>query len=248
VLPFFEEFLAHYAAEFSIARISLCPPMGKRSRRALLQQLTALYGPLGILRVLGRLGLAKMLGAFPRKRGALHYYSLVQLCRAYRIPCEMIGNPNSETFRDSLAARRPDIVVSIACPYILKTPVLAIPRLGCINIHHAPLPRYRGMMPTFWQMFHREPTVGVTIHFMNEAIDEGRGLLQERIPIEPGETLDHLIKRSKRHGAHCMAAALRKIGANEHDTFSLDSPQASYFTFPTYRQMLEFRKRGLRVL
>lgn len=248
VLPFFHEFLARYGEEFTVSRISLCPPMGKRSRRALLEQLTALYGPVGILRVLARLGLAKFIGSFPRKRGAKTYFSMEQLARAYGVACEHIGSPNDETFRSALTERAPDIVVSVACPFILKAPVLAIPKLGCINIHHAPLPRYKGMMPTFWQVFHRETSVGVTVHYMNEAIDEGKGLLQEQMEIQPGESLDHLIKRSKRHGAHCMARVLKQIQAGEQKPFPLETEHSTYFTFPTADQMLDFRRRGFRVL
>lgn len=248
VLPFFEELLACYDGEFTIGRISLCRPMGRRSRRALLEQLTALYGRQGILVILTRLGWAKLMGLLPRRRGAKRYFSLMQLAKAYGIPCGHITNPNDEEFRRSLAERAPDVIVSVACPYILKAPVLGIPRLGCINIHHAPLPRYKGMMPTFWQVFNREKSVGVTIHYMNEAIDEGNGLLRDQMEILPGESLDHLIKRSKRHGAHCMARVLKQVRRNEQKPFPLDTEEATYFTFPTADQMLDFRRRGLRVL
>ncbi|MBW4028568.1 MAG: hypothetical protein HIU93_14415 [Acidobacteria bacterium] len=248
VLPFFEEFLAGYSAEFSITRISLCRPMGKRSRRALLTQLTALYGYPGILRIIARLGYAKVMGMLPRSREANRYFSLTQLAQAYGIPCERIGNPNDQAFCEALTDRSADIIVSVACPYILKSALLATPLLGCINIHHAPLPRYKGMMPTFWQVFHGETRVGVTIHSMNEAIDEGAGLLQEYMDIQPGESLDHLIKRSKRHGAHCMAVVLKQIQAGQQKPFPLDTAEATYFTFPTADQMLDFRRRGFRVL
>ena len=122
------------------------------------------------------------------------------------------------------------------------------PPLGCINIHHAPLPAYKGMMPTFWQMFHLERTVGVTIHYMDEKIDEGRALFQDELQIEPQESLDHLIKRAKIHGAHCVAIVVRQISCNEQIAFTLPTANATYFTFPTRSEMVEFRRRGLRAL
>jgi methionyl-tRNA formyltransferase len=248
VLPFFEEFLAKYGDELPIARISLCAPMGKRSRRDLFERLTALYGRFGMLRIMARLVHSRLMSLLPRRRGVKRYFSMTQLAKAYGIPCERIDSPNDETFRSAMIARAPDVVVSVACPFILKAPVLAIPRLGCINIHHAPLPRYKGMMPTFWQVFNRETSVGVTIHYMNEAIDEGNGLLQEQMEIQPGETLDHLIKRSKRHGAHCMARVLRQLRTGEQTPFPLGREASTYFSFPTAEQMLDFRKQGFRVL
>lgn len=248
VLPFFEELLANYAAEFTISRISLCRPMGKRSRLDLLRQLVALYGTFGSVRLFGRLLRARVLSILPRQRGAARYFSLSQLAKAYGIECERIANPNSAEFRTGLESRRPDLLASVACPYILKAPLLAIPTQGCINIHHAPLPRYKGMMPTFWQLFHGEKNVGVTIHYMTEAIDEGGVLLQEQLPVEQHESLDRLITRAKRHGAHAMAKVFRGIAAGTQTAVPLDNQCSSYFTFPTTAEMLAFRKRGLRAI
>ena len=248
VLPFFEEFVRHYEGEFPIARISLCPSMGRRSRLELFKQLIALYGPLGMVSILTRLTKARLLGLLPRRRGALRYETLTQLCKAHKIPFSRIGNPNQEEYTTALAQRAPDLLVSVACPYILKTKVLSIPCKGCINIHHAPLPKYRGMMPTFWQLFHKEVSVGLTVHYMSDKLDEGQALLQERLTIEPGESLDHLIGRAKRHGAHCMAEVFKRLAMGVPAEIKVDNVQPSYFTFPTTEQMLEFRRRGLRVM
>jgi methionyl-tRNA formyltransferase len=248
ILPFFEEFLRHYATEFEILRVSRCRPMGKRSRVKLLRGLICLYGFTGFLRLTVRLLALRASGLllFSRRAGPAH--SLSQLCRNYSIPCEKTQNPNRPEFVDRIRREAPDLLISVACPYILKEPLLSAPRLGCLNIHHASLPRYRGMMPTFWQMFHRETKVGLTIHWMDAKIDEGEAILQSTLDIVPGETLDHLIQRSKRHGAHCMAQALRKIASPTQTVVALDQSQASYFSFPTLKEMREFRRRGLRAI
>lgn len=248
VLPFFEEFLRHYAADFEITQVSSCRPMGKRSRPDLLKQLAYLYGPQGILRITARWVTARTFGALPRRRGAARFHTLKQLCRAYDIPFARIDNPNDPELVSGVRQRRPDLLVSIACPYILKEPLLALPHLGCINMHHAPLPRYKGMMPTFWQMYQGEKTVGVTIHYMNAKVDEGAALFQGDLEIQPGESLDELIRRSKRHGAHCMARVLSQMASRTHTPLRLDPSPASYFTFPTIGEIREFRRRGLRAL
>lgn len=54
VLPFFEEFFRNYASEFRISRVLFSPVMGKRTRRQMATELLALYGPVGIVRLLGR--------------------------------------------------------------------------------------------------------------------------------------------------------------------------------------------------
>jgi methionyl-tRNA formyltransferase len=222
--------------------------MGKRSRLQLLRELTALYGVVGFIRLLSMTAKSRVLGKLRRSRSAGKFYSLEQAARAYDVPYKKIGNPNEAGFVESVRKRAADVIVSVACPYILKEKLLTLPPRGCVNIHHAPLPRYKGMMPTFWQMFHGEKAVGVTVHFMAAKVDEGAALLQEQLPIQPGETLDHLIRRSKRHGAHCMAQALRLLSSCSHTSIPLDSERGSHFTFPTISEIREFQRRGFRAV
>ncbi len=248
ILPFFEEFICEYSKAWEITRISYCPTMGNRSRRKLLSELAHLYGPLGIVRLLGRRTMSRLVGAMPRARGKSRYFSLSQLCRSYRIPCSAVGNPNAPEFVESIAKRRCDLLISVACPFILKKSLLEQPPLGCINIHHAHLPRYKGMMPTFWQMYHGERSVGLTIHSMTEKIDEGMALLQDSLEIESGETLDHLIRRSKRHAAHCLAAVLRGISSGSVARTPLNHTAGTYFTFPSLAEIRNFQQRGLKAI
>jgi methionyl-tRNA formyltransferase len=248
ILPFFEEFLQHYAQEFEITRISCCRAMGKRPRLQLLRELTWLYGMPGLARLLAQAGSARVLSALPRGRSASRFYSIAQAAKAYGIGCMPVANPNGAEFTEGLAQRSPDLLVSVACPYILKAKVLETPRLGCINIHHAPLPRYKGMMPTFWQLYHGERELGVTIHYMAAKVDEGDALLQESVPVERGQSLHNLIRQSKRHGAHCMARVLRSLQENKATPIPLDHAQGSYYTFPKREEALEFKRRGLRVI
>jgi methionyl-tRNA formyltransferase len=248
ILPFFEEFFRYYGREFEISQLSISPVMGKRSRTQMVKELTALYGPLGFTRLLSRAAAAHVLGTLPRRPEASRFRTLAQLCQAYGIPFQHVGSPNAAGFVAELRQRAPDLLASVACPYILKEAVLNLPPLGCINIHHAPLPRYKGMMPTFWQMYHGEKQVGVTVHYMAAKVDEGAALLQEELEIRPGEPLDQLIQRSKRHGAHCMARVMRQIAVGTQEAVDMNLSEGSYFTFPTLEQIREFHRRGFRAI
>lgn len=246
ILPFFEEFFRMKPESAQVMAVFTCKTMGERGRLKLLRELLHLYGPLGFARLLGRMAVSRTLALLPARPDARKFHSIGQLCRAFGVQHVELANPNHD--RDRIAAMAPDLLVSIACPYILKQPLLELPPLGCINMHHAPLPRYKGMMPTFWQMYHGEKSVGVTIHTMAARVDEGEALLQESLPIAQGESLDHLIRRSKRHGAGCMARVLSAIAANSQITMKLDQSSSSYFTFPTPNEMKEFRRRGFRAI
>jgi len=248
ILPFFDEFFHQHLEDIEVAGIFSCKTMGDRRRLKLLGDLRCLYGTPGLLRLIFRKTAFEALGLLPRTPKSARFYSVEQICRAFRIRHELIGNPNHDQYREQIAALSPDLLVSVACPYILKEALLTLPPLGSINIHHAPLPRYKGMMPTFWQMYHGEKQVGVTIHTMAARVDEGTALLQDELPIDERESLDSLIRRTKRHGAHCMLATLRQIAGQTQKTLSLEGRPGSYFTFPTPAEMKEFRRRGLRAI
>jgi methionyl-tRNA formyltransferase len=170
------------------------------------------------------------------------------LCRSYAIPYAVIGTPNGPEVLQDVQERAADAIISVACPYILKEHLLSLPSRGCINIHHAPLPRYKGMMPTFWQMFNGERSVGITIHYMSEKVDEGSVLLQDSLEIDPGESLDRLIRRSKRYGARCMVRVLRELNAGTQRAVPLNAAESTYFTFPTIKEIRQFHRRGLRAI
>lgn len=248
ILPFFDEFFRQELGEIEVAAIFSCKTMGDRSRTRLLRDLLCLYGPFGLLSLLVRSLGFKIMERLPARKTANRFYSVAQICRAFHLPHAFIGNPNREEFKSRIAAFSPDLLVSVACPYILKEKLLSLPPLGCINVHHAPLPRYKGMMPTFWQMYHGEKQVGVTIHTMAAKVDEGSALLQEQLPIVQGESLDGLIRRTKRHAAHCMLKVLQQIAQQTQTQLSLENQPGSYFTFPTPAEMKEFRRRGFRAI
>jgi len=247
ILPLFEELICNYRNEWEVTRVLTCRTMGKRSRKQLISELMQLYGSVAFAGLAGATILSRALGKLPRRAGASGYLSLDQLFRAYAIEHENIGNPNGEDVVRAIAARKPDILVSVACPYILKRPLLEIAPLGAINIHHAPLPRYRGMMPTFWQMFHGETHSGLTIHYMVPEVDEGDAIFRDGLPIRPGESLHQLIIRAKRHGGHCLGQVLRTFAQGRKPSpLPRVETAGSYFTFPTREEMRAFHAKGLR--
>jgi len=120
--------------------------------------------------------------------------------------------------------------------------------MGCINIHTARLPQYRGMMPNFWNLYHDERTSAITIHTMDVDIDRGEILMQKEFEIDPRESLDQLIKRTKRLGAACMLECLEGIARRGFEPVDPPDVEPSYFSFPTREHVREFRRKGYRLL
>jgi methionyl-tRNA formyltransferase len=141
-----------------------------------------------------------------------------------------------------------DLIISVAAPVIFKKDIIQLPKYGCINIHHAKLPKYRGMMPNFWQMYHDEKRVGMTIHEINPKIDDGRIILQKEVDIDQRETLNALIKRTKRIGAHLMIEAIEMIRSGNVKYLENRADEGTYFSFPKREDVREFKKRGKKLI
>ena len=248
VLPFFEEFMEQPRDDIEVVGVFSSPTMGRRSRLQMVKELVQLYGAWGFLRLAGMRLHAKLRARIPPAAASTRCFSLDQLCRAKGICSKRIGNPNEPGFQHAIASLRPDAIVSVACPFILKPDTLKLAPLGCLNIHHAPLPFFKGMMPSFWQMYHGATTVGVTVHFMGTKLDEGDAILQESMPIMPGETLHQLICRSKRNGAHVMIRALGQLRDRTYSRISIGGDRGSYYTFPRAAEIREFRRKGFRAI
>lgn len=245
---FFEEFFKHYKSLDEISSVVIAHAMGKKSYAKLARQMYDFYGPVNFTRMGTKYAFRKVLARIPsafRKNGG---FNLAQLCSHYGIPVIYENRINSPDFLKTVNHMNVDLIISVAAPVIFKEDIIRLPRYGCINIHHAPLPKYRGMMPNFWQMYHGEKSAGMTVHEINPKIDDGRIILQKEVDIEPRESLDALIKRTKRLGAHLMIEAIEKIRNGNVKYIENKEEEGSYFSFPTKEDVKEFRRRGKRIL
>ena len=104
-----------------------------------------------------------------------------------------------------------DVMVVAAYGLILPTSVLAIPPLGCLNIHASLLPRWRGAAPIHRAIEAGDRQTGITIMQMDEGLDTGPMLLQRKLEIEPDETTGCLHDRLASLGAIMIVEALRRL-------------------------------------
>ncbi len=244
---FFEEFLKKYPNLKEIKGVVICNTMGKKSSRKMVGQMYNFYGQKDFLRMgvrfIGHKLLAKIFGFLKVAR----FYTIEQAFRFYDIEVIKRDDINSTDFLQEMAEKDLDLIVSVAAPKIFKKPLLKLPRYGCINIHTAKLPKYRGMMPNFWNLYHDEKYTGVTIHTMDEKIDAGKIILQRDVEIKEGESLNSLTKRTKKIGAELMLEALRQVKSGEVRYSDYPNVESSYYSFPKKEDVREFRKRGKRI-
>lgn len=171
--------------------------------------------------------------------------SIKSVCRKYDIPCTNVARINKREFRENLSGRNVNLIVSVACPQILRKAILRLPAIGCINVHYGLLPDYRGMYPSFWVLANGESETGVTVHYMAEKIDAGRILVQLREKISPDDSFYSLVKRLKTTvGPQALIAALERIKASNMEVIENEYEEGSYYSFPSKEAMRKFKAAG----
>jgi len=110
--------------------------------------------------------------------------------------------------RDRLAAYAPDLIVVVAYGLILSRKVLAIPRLGCWNVHASLLPRWRGAAPIQRAILAGDAETGVCLMQMEAGLDTGPVLLRQALPIAPDDTGGSLHDKLAALGAALLGDAL----------------------------------------
>jgi methionyl-tRNA formyltransferase len=120
---------------------------------------------------------------------------------------------SSAEFRAQLEAIRPDAIVVVAYGRIIPPWMLALPRLGCINLHGSLLPKYRGAAPIQWAVAMGDAFTGNTTMLLEEGLDTGPILLQQTVEIAPEQTAADLFPILAAKGAPLVIETLDGLAA-----------------------------------
>lgn len=158
---------------------------------------------------------------------------------------ELQGGVNQVDSISKIADRKPDLLISILGNEIFKRKLIDLAPKGCLNLHTALLPKYRGLMPTFWVLRHNEADTGVSVFFVDEGIDSGPIVIQKRIAIN-GATQEELIRRTKTLGMEAIAEAVDLIELGQVELIPNEASLMSYYSFPTREDVIKFKAAGNR--
>jgi len=170
--------------------------------------------------------------------GAVH-----RLFRSRGIPVRDIADVNAPEFLDDLRRLGVDLIVSLNTPQRLKRPILTLPAHGCVNVHFGMLPRYRGLMPVFHALMNGESAFGVTVHVMDEKLDNGDILLQRAVPIEPGDTLDSLYPKGFAAASELLAETIDACARGALVRRPNSEAEKTYYSYPSRDQIRRYRRR-----
>jgi methionyl-tRNA formyltransferase len=148
----------------------------------------------------------------PKGRGRqLHESPVKQAARARALPLAQPQTLKDAEGRAALAQWAPEVLVVVAYGLLLPPEVLALPRLGCLNIHGSLLPRWRGAAPVQRAILAGDAQTGVTIMQMDVGLDTGPTLLAEAVVISRAHTTGSLQDELSVLGARLLIQALTAV-------------------------------------
>jgi methionyl-tRNA formyltransferase len=157
---------------------------------------------------------------------------LVSCAEQARIPLFAAGNINHPASLELLRSLQPDAICVACFPHRLRSPLLALPRLGCLNVHPSLLPHYRGPAPLFWTLRDGLGTTGVTVHLMDADFDSGPMLRQEHLALPPGLDGAGIDLAWAELGGRLLVEALAGLAAGTLVP-QAQAPGGSYQSWPT---------------
>jgi len=181
---------------------------------------------------------------------------------AVKMVAEKAGTPllqplkiKTPEFLNALTAWKPDLIAVTAFGRILPAPILQLPPRGCINVHGSLLPKYRGAAPVQWAVINGERETGITTMLMDEGMDTGPMLMQEKLMIASDDTGGTVASRLAEVGGRLLVETIRQWEAGtltarqQDDSGATMAPplkkEDGVIDWTTSAQALTNRVRGL---
>ena len=207
----------------------------------------------GLVQV-GKMGLALLFNNMLNFIDAFSFYKLALLksLKSVSVACDSkyktIKDPNNRSNIDWLESQKVDLVVSFSAPCVFRGDLLNLPRFGCINLHCSLLPKYAGLLPSFWALYEKANTLGATVHMMDSKVDNGAILGQVNISVPPDPSMFNVIKDTKLAGGHLMVSVIKDILDGNVITQPSQVKTNDYYSWPTVEEIREFRRNGGKLI
>lgn len=239
---FFETFLPSLpAASVELVEIVLLRNFNE-SRLALFRRIAGFYPRADLMRLMSRYVRARLddLRGVPR--------SVEAIAASHGVPIRELATINDPAYLATLRQRGVDVLLSVAAPEIFRAGALEAADL-VLNVHSGRLPRYRGMMPTFWALLDGSDRVVVTVHEMAERLDAGAVVAEYEVAVSPADTAFDVARKAKDVGGREVAALLGAAGTERWPApRPVETADGAYFGFPSRTDARRLRAAGRRML
>src|SRR5579859_74599 len=167
----------------------------------------------------------------PVLQSSLHN-SIVTIAWKRDIPVWEVASMSAPETINLFTQYRPDIGCVACFSLYIPRAILDIPRLGCLNVHPSLLPANRGPDPLFWTFHDGYRETGVTIHRMDDGLDTGPIVTQEKITVPDGVTYAQLEAQCAALGGKLLAQSLWQLYYGAATLTPQDESKSSYLPFP----------------
>lgn len=147
----------------------------------------------------------------PLNRPDIQVKPLIEYAKRNKIKIFKPKNINGRGFIRKLSELSPNLAIVYNYSYIFKKKIINIFPLGMVNIHGALLPQYRGANVINWVLINGENKTGITIHYINEQIDNGTIIAQETFPISSSDDARSLKKKLAKKSPELLKKVLKTI-------------------------------------
>jgi len=161
-----------------------------------------------------------------------------------------LNNINQPEGLEALRQFNPDLMVSIRFGRILRDQAIACAQSGVINLHSGLMPRYRGVMPTFWAMLAGETQIGMTLHWVLDAtIDTGPIIGSTFQPCDLQASYVNNVWRLYDAGVDLMLNSISAVDKGElrQELAPANATGGCYYSFPDTSALAEFSQQGLQL-
>ena len=173
-------------------------------------------------------------------------HTVAAVAKKYNVAVDYTEDVNSQAFRDMLKARGVEFIVSISGTMLYKKDLRMQTPFGIVNCHGALLPKYRGLMPSFWTLANDEKIGGSSVHYVDRKLDNGPIVVQKKYRIHSHDRLEDIMSRSKDLAAEAIIECVRLVESGEPPM--MDNPEAeqTHFHMPSKEDVERFKRAGHR--
>lgn len=160
-----------------------------------------------------------------------------EFCSRVGIDCIETRRPYCDEEMERLRTLGVDTLVMVGGFGIVKEPLLSLAPGGILSYHHGDMRKYRGQPVGFWELYHGETEMGITVQRLGADIDKGIPIVEKRIPITRNDTVRSLREKTLEQSTEMMHDALRRVMEPGGVPVVIDC-YGPLYTLPNLRQYL----------
>lgn len=162
-------------------------------------------------------------------KGSFLDKSVKELAESNKIEVLELRKANKKEVVNKIKNTSPDVIISSDWETWISPEIVNLASKAAINIHDALLPKYGGFSPVNWAIINGEKQAGITIHYIEEAFDQGKIILQKKVSIKESDTVVEVLKRIFKKIPEALLESLDLIEEGRVEAKKQNISKASFY-------------------